>query len=223
MKVSIVIPSYNEEKYLGQCLKSVSQQIEQPDEVIVVDNNSTDKTEEIAKQFGARVVKEEKQGMIFSRNRGFNEAKNELIARCDADTILPKDWIKKIKFHFTQQPIDALTGPVTFYDLPFETPVFSKALGRLAKLFLKGKNILSGPNIVITKQIWGKVANQVCLNDKLVHEDIDLAIHIHKIGGEIVWDDSLIVKISGRRIKKNPLSFFIEYPTRVIQTLYAHR
>ena len=65
MKVSVVIPSYNEEKYIGRCLEGIALQIEKPDEVIVVDNNCTDKTVEIAEKFGATIIKEKKQGMTL--------------------------------------------------------------------------------------------------------------------------------------------------------------
>jgi len=80
-----------------------------------------------------------------------------------------------------------------------------------------------GPNMIITKEIWQKVKDKVCLDNKKVHEDIDLAIHILKTGGKIKRDDSLIVKASGRRIKTNPFSFFIEYPLRCLKMLLNHR
>jgi len=222
MRVSVVIPSYNEEKYLRQCLKSLTEQIEKADEIIVVDNNSTDKTSEIAKQFGAKVIKEKKQGMIFARNRGFDEAKYEIIARCDADTILPKDWIKKIKINFRKN-INALSGPVVFYDLPFHFKLSAKLYFLFLKIVQGFKNTLVGPNMVVAKNLWNRVKNNVCLDDKKVHEDIDLAIHINKIGGEIYIDPSLVVQVSGRRIVNNPFSFFCEYPIRLLKTEFNHR
>ena len=103
MKVSVVIPAFNEEKYIGKCLKSVVNQIMPADEIIVVNNNCTDKTEVIAKKFGARIVKEKVQGMTPARNRGFNSVKYEIIARTDADTVVPKDWIKIIKNNFKKR------------------------------------------------------------------------------------------------------------------------
>src|ERR1035437_9820650 len=90
MKVSVVIPAYNEEKYIGACLDSLMDQKEKPDEIIVVNNNSTDNTAKIVKKYPVRLINEEQQGMIPARNRGFNEAKFEIIARTDADTILPR-------------------------------------------------------------------------------------------------------------------------------------
>lgn len=223
MKVSIVIPAYNEEKSLGQCLKGIVEQIEQPDEVIVVDNNSTDKTAQIAKQFGAKVIKEEKQGMIFARNRGFNEAKFEILARCDADDIIPPDWIIKIKKNFTDKKIDGLTGPVVLYDVGLSTTLFANIYSVFMKILLRGRSVIMGPNMIITKAIWNRIANQVCLNETLVHEDVDLTIHIIKNGGKIYHDKNLLVKTSGRRIKFSPLSFFVEYPVRLIRTINLHR
>src|SRR4030066_1341650 len=116
MKVSVVIPAFNEEKFIGKCLASVVNQDVPADEIIVINNNSTDKTEAIIKKFGVKIINEKVQGMTPARNRGFNSAKYEIIARCDADTEVPKNWIKIIKNNFKKGGIDALTGPVFFND-----------------------------------------------------------------------------------------------------------
>lgn len=229
MRISVVIPAYNEEKYLKQCLASLTKQDEKPDEIIVIDNNSTDKTTAVAKKFGVKVVKELRQGISHARNRGFDEAKYEIIARCDADTIVPSSWIKRIKADFGKKKRpDALLGSVEFYDLDsmtiFQphvvTMVYKFYLGTMKKLMKHYP--LNGPNMVITKDIWKKVRKTVCLDDSQVHEDIDLSIHIHKAGGKIVYDDRLHVKFSARRIKNKPDSFFVEYPERVVNTIRLH-
>src|SRR5437763_970821 len=105
MKISVVIPVYNEEKYLHDCLTALQHQTRKADEIIVVNNNSTDSSAQIAEKLGARVVNESKQGMIFARNRGFNEATGDVIARCDADTRVPPDWLEKIEHHFQNENI----------------------------------------------------------------------------------------------------------------------
>lgn len=222
MKISLVIPVFNEEKYINRCLQSLKEQEEKPDEIIVVDNNCTDKTIEIARKYPLRIIKEKKQGTTFARNAGFNAAKYEIIARCDADVILPKNWIKKIKQNFSQRKIDGLTGPGLFYDLPIPTIFFAHLYLKGMRILQKGKNTLIGPNMAIRKIIWNKIKDKICLDDKKVHEDVDLAIHISQAGGIIYLDKQLIVKISGRRIKNNPLSFFVEYPARLINTLKNH-
>lgn len=223
MKISVVIPVFNEEKYLDRCLKSLKNQQVSPDEIIVVDNNCTDNSIKIAKKYRTRIIKEKKQGMIFARNRGFDAARFEVIARCDADTILPKNWIKKIKESFQKNKIEALAGLVSFYDhwLLKKNLFFSKLYFKIMKLLL-GHEVLAGPGMALTKKIWRKIKNEVCLNEKKVHEDIDLAIHIAKYG-RIKFDPDFLVFASSRRIKNNPLSFFIEYPIRLIKTLLIHR
>lgn len=223
MKVSLIIPAYNEEKYIVTCLESVAKQRIKPDEVIVVNNNCTDATIQLTKQFPfVRIVEEKNQGMIAARNAGFNAASYEIIARCDADTKLSPNWIGRIHRDFERFKIDALTGPYFYYDTPIRTTLVARAYLDMMKFLHRGKETLFGPNMIIRKEMWNKVKDVVCLNDKLVHEDIDLAYHIHEAGGVIKRDDRLIVYTSSRRIKKNPQSFFGEYPIRVMKTLLHH-
>lgn len=223
MKVSVIIPAYNEEQRLGRCLEYFRLQVEPADEIIVVDNNSTDKTAEIARKYGARVVRESIQGMIPARNRGFNEASGDIIARTDADTHVPKDWIKKIKQTFLQnKDIIALSGPAMFYDIP----QFSNISDWPSKVFFEAFNkafhhdFLFGPNMALRKDAWRKVKDDVCLNDKDVHEDIDLSLHLAQYG-KIKFDSDLVVSSSARRWKK--ISPYFEYPYRALKTIRRHK
>ncbi|NMB84164.1 glycosyltransferase family 2 protein [Candidatus Roizmanbacteria bacterium] len=223
MKVSVVIPAYNEEKYIKKCLTSLQKQKEKADEIIVVDNNCSDKTISIAKQFSVSIVKEARQGIIFARNSGFNAARYDIIARCDADTILPTDWITRIKKNFDKSKIDALTGPIILYDTILKTNKIAIRYFYFMKLIQKGMETLVGPNMALSKKMWDKVKDKVCLDDTKVHEDIDLAIHILEEDGIIKRDNHLTVKASGRRMKNNPISFFTEYPLRLVKTFQNHQ
>ncbi|MEX0783302.1 MAG: glycosyltransferase family A protein [Dehalococcoidia bacterium] len=86
--VSVVIPVYNGERFLGEALDSVARQTVQPDEVIVVDDGSTDSTPTIlAAQPGHRVVTTTNRGPAAARNTGVAASSGDLVAFLDAD-----DW-----------------------------------------------------------------------------------------------------------------------------------
>lgn len=225
MKVSVIIPAYNEEAYLGRALSSLKNQTVKPDEIIVVDNNSRDRTAEIAKKFGATVVTEKKQGITHARNKGFNSVKHGLIVRCDADVILPVDWIEKIKLDFENMKIDALSGPVVYYDSPLNSNSVlpSQLYFSLLKTLSGGSRYLVGMNMIITQEMWAKVKNRVILEDSMVHEDVDISLKINRAGGVIGYDESLVVKSSARRIIHRPWSFFIEYSIRLLKTFWYNR
>ena len=220
MTVSVVIPCYNEEKYIGKCLESIVDQKVQPDEIIVVDNNCIDKTIEIAQKFGARIVKEEKQGMIHARNAGFDAAKYGIIARTDADSTLPSDWILKIKEHFKDPNLGALSGPASYFTTPLISQISS--LGTFVTFegigLLFGHPMLAGPNMILKKSLWEKVKNSVCLKDRDVHEDIDISIHLAKIA-KIKYDWDFSVRTTRGRWTK----IFTEYIARLIKMLLSHK
>lgn len=99
MKLSIVIPAFNEEKCLPATLKKVSEALAEIDcdsEVIVVNNQSVDKTGEIAKNFGAIVVFEIEHNIGKVRNTGAKTAEGDLLVFVDADTQVPQKLFQKI-------------------------------------------------------------------------------------------------------------------------------
>lgn len=88
---------------------------------------------------------------------------------------------------------------------------------------IQGHHTLIGPNMALTQSMWKKIRDKACLDEKYVHEDIDLAIHVNELGGKILHDHSLVVHISGRRIRRNPTSFLLEYPYRLVKTIRKHK
>lgn len=86
LKISVVIPCYNEENGLPATFKLIPSYI---DEVIVIDNNSTDQTAKIARDFGARVINETNQGYGYAYQRGLKEARGDIIITGDADGTYP--------------------------------------------------------------------------------------------------------------------------------------
>ena len=98
MKVSVVIPAYNEERYLPATLKALKNALATiPDaEIIVVDNQSTDTTREIAFNNDVRIVAETEHNIGKVRNTGAEAANGDLIVFIDADTLVRPDVFEKI-------------------------------------------------------------------------------------------------------------------------------
>ncbi|MDO8269768.1 MAG: glycosyltransferase family A protein [Candidatus Levybacteria bacterium] len=221
MRISVVIPAFNEEKRIAACLRTVYNQTLPAFEVIVVDNNSTDDTAKIAKQMGATVIIEKNQGVTFARNTGFNLVQGDVIARTDADTIVPTTWIEQISRHFeNDKQLDALSGPAVF-----GISVFSPLLRLL--VFEANKRIfghygLFGPNLAIRKSAWIRIKDEVCMDDDKVHEDTDLSIHIGK-GGKVGYDKNLKVRTSARRLRQSPSSLLVEYLIKWADMIAFHK
>lgn len=96
-EVSIVMPAYNEEATIVQTLASLCNNITTHKvEIVVVNNNSNDKTEELVKACGVTCILETTQGITPARNCGLAQAKGKYILNADADTIYPKDWIEEM-------------------------------------------------------------------------------------------------------------------------------
>jgi len=218
MKVSVVIPAYNEEANIARCLDSIHNQTEKAYEIIVVDNNSSDKTARIAKEHGAKVTFERRRGIIPARNRGFDEANGDVIVRTDADTLVPRNWIAKISHHFEDGTVDRLAGGSVFYR-KWMWPLFNVLV--FWNNDILGYKALFGPNFAIRRTAWNEVKKDLCHDNVHYHEDLDLAIHLGRYG-RYVRDYSIKVDTSTRRVG-NISSFFIDYPLKWVRTVFLKK
>jgi glycosyltransferase involved in cell wall biosynthesis len=223
LTLTIVIPVYNEERYLKSCLEAVAGQTIKPDEVIVVDNNSTDSTAKIAKRFDfVKLIREPKQGVSYSARRGFNGAKSDIIGRIDGDTILPPYWVERVKKDFAKEGVAATTGPVSYYDMPFpKTNYWIDHMMRKYTFLLAPTNpFLYGSNMAVRRSVWLAVVPEIC-DETDIHEDIDLAIHLYKCKFKIIYNKKLLSYASGRRYNDSFKDFF-EYLKMYRRTYRRH-
>ncbi|MFT4311010.1 MAG: glycosyltransferase [Candidatus Woesearchaeota archaeon] len=110
--ISVIIPAYNEEKNIVNCIKSVkaSNYPQEKLEIIVVDDGSTDKTVKLAKKLGVKILKLNHKGKPNALNEGIKKSKHDFVLTIDADTVLDKDCIKNIVFPFKESDVGATTG-----------------------------------------------------------------------------------------------------------------
>jgi len=131
-KISIVIPTLNEEKLLPVLLESIKKQKGVETEIIVADSNSTDKTRQIAASFSAKIVEGGLPGK--ARNNGAKNASCETILFLDADVILPApDFLKKTLFEFNKNNLGIAS--CEFY--PISDNTIDKILHQAANFYLK--------------------------------------------------------------------------------------
>jgi glycosyltransferase involved in cell wall biosynthesis len=223
LTLSIVIPVYNEEDYIKACLDSLTAQTEFPDEIIVVDNNSTDRTLAIAESYPfVKILKEKKQGVLAARTKGFNSANSSIIGRIDADTILPANWVKDVKNSLRNSSAVAVTGPVNYYDMPFPNTNyrFDHFMRSSIYNWSPKSPFLFGSNMAIKKSAWLQVQASLCA-DSYMHEDLDLAIHLDRSGHKILYEKQLLAGASGRRYNDKFERFYI-YLSMYRQTYLRH-
>jgi glycosyltransferase involved in cell wall biosynthesis len=223
LTLSIVIPAYNEESYLRACLDSVAAQDQPPEQVIVVDNNSTDDTAKLAEGYPfVTLLTEKKQGVVHARNTGFEAATGDIIGRIDADTVLEPDWSKRVREDFKNDDIAAVTGSGYWYDMPLAPynylveHMFKGPLYRFDKDF----PFLFGTNMAIRRSAWEEVQVETC-TDKDIHEDMDLGIHLFKHGLKTYYDARLRVGMSARRLDDRPKDFY-RYMSMMPKTFQKH-
>ncbi len=210
--VSLVIPAYNEEKYIGRLLNCLKRQDcpKNDFEVIVVDNGSSDKTAEIAQSLGARVVRLGEKGVSLARQEGSLAARGQIIAGTDADVVMPANWVSEVIRTMQDKGIVGVAGHIKahsnnawvqiLYFLSFE-------FYNLVKIVL-GEVYFSGMNFALRKTVFEKSGG---FNVGLMSgEDLDLSLRVAKYG-KLVFNRQLVVYSSSRRMQEGSLKSFWRY------------
>ena len=115
--ISAIVCAYNEATTLPACLHSLLAQTRPPDEIIVVDNASTDTTADVARAVpGITVVREPRKGLVVARETARRTARGDILAYVDADCRAPLCWLGRVERRFANPEVVAVTGPYRFYD-----------------------------------------------------------------------------------------------------------
>lgn len=97
MKISIIIPTFNQGQYFAQTLDSTFDQTVKPHEVIVINDGSTDNTKEIASSYSVKLINQVNKGLASARNTGIMWATGEFVLPLDSDDILLENCLEKIE------------------------------------------------------------------------------------------------------------------------------
>lgn len=222
--VSVVIPCLNDAEALEACLVSLAGQTLPPFETVVVDNNSTDTSAAVAGRFGARVVFESAPGIPAAAAAGYDAARGQIIARCDADCLLPADWVERIAGSFAADPdLAALSGPGRFYGFPRPVGALLSVLYLgsyyLATGLALGHLPLFGSNLALRTSAWQQVRAGVHRDDPEQHDDICLSLHL---GQQFTcrFERRLVVGMAPRAVIGT--ANLVRRFRRAFHTLWAH-
>jgi len=181
-KVSVIVPAYNSEKTLKYCLNSLINQDYKNYEILVIDNNSTDKTKQIINFFQKKSKKirylfESKKSRGAARNKGIEKVKTEIILMTDSDCITPKDWISKMTEVLIKENQEIVMG----YEENTLKNFWSNNIHKENKKFLKNNlkndyiDTLDTKNIIVRTKLMKKLKFNPDLKNL---EDFDLFIRL---------------------------------------------
>jgi glycosyltransferase involved in cell wall biosynthesis len=203
VRLSVVVPAYNEAGYLPATLASLQRQDYAGGyEVIVVDNASTDDTAEVAVRLGARVLHEASPGVCAARQAGTLAARGEIVVSTDADTIHPTDWLTRLDAQLSDD-VFAVAGPCRYADAPWWARVFPPlwfatiaATDRLTgRIFY-----LTATNVAFRRDGFPGYDTSLTQGG----DEVDLLRRLRRCG-RVVWDARNPVLTSSRRMDQGLL------------------
>jgi glycosyltransferase involved in cell wall biosynthesis len=200
--ISVVIPVYNDAAMLRVCLDALARQTRLADEILVVDNASTDASSHVARSAGSRVVFEPNRGIPAATSAGFDAARGEVLARLDADSVPALDWVERLEASLDAHPqASAVTGTADFYGgnrvqrwfgRSCYLPAYFAAMGMLL-----GHPPLFGSNYALRANAWRELRESAHLDRADVHDDLDLSFQFRP-GMTVHFDPTLRVAVSAR-------------------------
>lgn len=211
MRLSFVIPAYNEEAYLPACLESILSQTKDLGdavEIIVVNNASSDGTREVALRYpGVRLVDEPRKGLTFARQAGFAASTGDLIANVDSDSRLTPGWVAQVLTAFKEQPkLVTLSGPLVYYDLTPRQRVSVQIFYLIAFLvygfnryILRAGSMVQGGNFIVRRDALEKIGG-FDTSISFYGEDTDIARRMNSVG-MVRFTFQLKMFSSARRLK----------------------
>ena len=220
--ISVVICAYNEEQWIENTLQSLTKQRLRPDEVIVVNNASTDHTAEIVEAFiknhpelHTRLIDEPKKGLHHAREAGWRAASSELIAMTDADIQFPPDWLEIIATSFSESDVAAITGIVRYPNAPIFIDWVTWICDQLYQpegigKWITDEYVLNGGNSAYRRTALEAVNGYLDKPADML-EDRYMSRQIHQANFKIKFVRNLKVWHSFRRFEKDGWRGYMKY------------
>jgi glycosyltransferase involved in cell wall biosynthesis len=223
-RFSVVIPCYNEEDFLAGTLDSLcAQRYEGQVEIVVVDNNCTDGTVDIAAARGVRIVREANRGVCNARQAGTEVSQGEIVVSADADTLYAPDWLTKIDKSFGRgDHVVAVVGPCRYKDGPQWGRLYARALFGAVHLVYRMTGrvyYVTATNIAFRRDCWP--GYDVGLTQG--GDELDLLRNLRR-RGTVVYDHTNPSHSSGRRLTRGFVyNLFATFLVHYLLTYFVNR
>src|SRR5262245_55122084 len=190
-RLSVIVCAHNEARFLPACLHSLLAQTRVPDEILVVNNASTDETRAVAQQIpNVRVVDEPRKGLVVARETGRRTSVGDVLVYLDADCRAPLRWLELIERRFVRDPaLISMSGPYRFYDWDWWGRLLIRAYDftlapatqLLVKYVLRIGTIFYGGNFAARREALDRIGG-FDTSIEFHGEDTNLGRRLFKIG-----------------------------------------
>lgn len=209
MRFSVIVCAHNESRYLAACLHSLLAQSRLPDEILVVNNASTDSTRDVAAAFpSVRVVDEPRKGLVVARETGRLAATGDVLVYLDADCRAPLMWLQRIERRLAADPeLLALSGPYRFYDWDWWGRLLIRAydytLAPATQLLVKHVlgigTIFYGGNFAVRRHALERI-DGFDTSIEFHGEDTNLGRRLHRVGRVALFHDCYLYTSARRYV-----------------------
>jgi glycosyltransferase involved in cell wall biosynthesis len=232
LKISVIVCAHDEEQFLGACLHSLLAQSRIPDEILVVNNASTDQTRAVAQQIeGVRVVDEPRKGLVVARETARRHAVGDILVYVDADCRAPLRWLEQVEGHFLRTPdLIALSGPYRFYDWDWWGRLLIRAYDftlapatqLLVKYVLRIGTIFYGGNFAVRRHALERIGG-FDTSIEFHGEDTNLGRRLFAIGRVSLYHDCYLYTSARRYVAMGKGAVFRLYVRNFTSELLHHR
>jgi len=232
LKISVIVCAHNEARYLPACLHSILAQSRVPDELLVINNASTDETSFVALQIPyVRVVAEPRKGLVVARETGRRHATGDVLIYADADCRAPLTWIERIERRFARDPaLVALSGPYRYYDWDWSGRALIRAYDftlapatqLLVKHLLRVGTIFYGGNFAVRREALERIGG-FDTSIEFHGEDTNLGRRLCGVGKVGLFHDCYLYTSARRYIAMGKREVFRLYVRNFVSELLHHR
>jgi glycosyltransferase involved in cell wall biosynthesis len=232
LRISVIVCAHNEARYLPACLHSVLAQSRQPDELLVINNASTDETAAVAAEIPfVHVIDEPRKGLVVAREAGRRHASGDILIYLDADCRAPLTWVARIERRFHHDPeLIALSGPYRYYDWDWWGRSLIRAYDftvapatqLLVKHILRIGTIFYGGNFAVRRKALERIGG-FDTSIEFHGEDTNVGRRLSAIGKVGLFHDCYLHTSARRYIAMGKREVFRLYVRNFVSELLRHR